>query len=228
MLTNGNLSAPISILLFLGTGMLILVIGLGLVYSVFKKRAAVRKIALVAITAVGGAYLAAVLLFSILSNERRLSRGQEKYFCEIDCHLAYSVKDVRETKTLGEAPNQISAAGVLHVVTIQTRFDKNTVGPNRGNAPLHPNPRVISLIDESGNRYFPLSEGQRVLDASGATGSPITTPLRPGESYTTTLVFDLPADAQTPTLMIQEADLVTHLLIGHENSPLHKKTKFQL
>lgn len=228
MFTNGNLNAPLSVLSFLGTGLLMLFVGLGLVYSVLKKRPALRKVAVFAIAGLAGLYLSILLLFSFRSSDRLLARGQEKYFCEIDCHLAYSVKDVRETKTLGEAPNQISGAGMLRVVTIQTRFDENTIGPNRGNAPLYPNARVVSVVDESGNRYFPLLEGERILNASGAAGTPMTNPLRPGESYTTTLVFDFPADAQTPTLLIQEADLVTHFLIGHENSPLHKKTKFQI
>lgn len=226
MFTNGNLTAPLSVLSFLGTGLLILFVGLGLVYSVLKKRAALRRFAVIAVAAIAGLYLAVLLLFSFSSSERLLARGQEKYFCEIDCHLAYSIKDVRETKTLGEAPNQIRAAGMLRVITIQTRFDESTIGPNRGDAPLYPNARVVSVVGENGNRYFPLLEGQRILDASGTTGTPMTNPLRPGEFYTTTLVFDLPADARTPTLLIQEGDLVTHFLIGHENSPLHKKTKF--
>ncbi len=57
---------------------------------------------------------------------------------------------------------------------------------------------------------------------------PLSTPLRPGEFYVTKLVFDLPADATNPQLLINEADLPTHFIIGHENSPLHKKTRFKL
>jgi hypothetical protein len=56
----------------------------------------------------------------------------------------------------------------------------------------------------------------------------MTIPLRPGESYSTTLVFDLPADISNPTLLIREGEFVTHLVIGHENSFLHKKTWFQI
>jgi hypothetical protein len=56
----------------------------------------------------------------------------------------------------------------------------------------------------------------------------MTIPLRPGESYSTTLVFDLPTEIKNPTLLIREGELVTHLVIGHENSPLHKKTRFQI
>ncbi|MDX6575782.1 MAG: hypothetical protein QOE96_1735, partial [Blastocatellia bacterium] len=62
----------------------------------------------------------------------------------------------------------------------------------------------------------------------GQGGKPLATPLRPGESYTTEIVFDLPADAKASNLLINEGEWVTHLVIGHENSPLHHQTKFQL
>jgi hypothetical protein len=228
MFTNGNLAAPISALAFLGTGLLVLLLALGLVYSALKKRPAFKRITLFALTAIAILYVGALLGFSVRSHEQLLARGQEKRFCEIDCHLAYSIKDVREAKTLGEMPRQISAEGMLRIVTIQTRFDENSIGPNRGNSLLYPNPRVVSVVDEHGNRYFPLAEGQQLLEATHSGGTPMTSPLRPGEAYTTTLVFDLPAKAQSPTLLIQEGDLLTHLLIGHENSPLHKKTRFQI
>jgi len=52
--------------------------------------------------------------------------------------------------------------------------------------------------------------------------------LRPGESYASSVVFDLPAEAKNPVLLINEGEWITHLVIGHENSPLHKQTKFQL
>jgi len=44
----------------------------------------------------------------------------------------------------------------------------------------------------------------------------------------TELVFDLPAHALSPILLINESDLPTRFIIGHENSPLHKKTEFKL
>ncbi|HWN08109.1 MAG TPA: hypothetical protein VNO50_02330 [Pyrinomonadaceae bacterium] len=156
MFTNGNLAAPLSALSFLGAGLLILMVGLAVVYSALKQKVALRRAALAAIAVVGGGYLAVMLLFSLGSSERLLARGQEKYFCEIDCHLAYSVKDLRETKTLGNVPNEIRAAGTFRIVTIQTRFDPETIGPQRGSAPLTPNARIVSVHDENGKVYFPL------------------------------------------------------------------------
>lgn len=228
MYTNVNLAAPVGALAFLGTGFLLFVVGLALIYSAIRKKLWLTKFALLTIALVAGLYLVILLIFSFTSREKVLARGEEKHFCEIDCHLAYSVTDVRETKTLGDAPNQMTAAGMFRVVTIKTRFDENTISARRGNGLLYPNSRVVTVGDENENQYFPSAEAQRVLENSQAAGTAMTIPLRPGESYSTTLVFDLPADIKSPTLLIREGESLTHFVIGHENSPFHKQTGFQI
>lgn len=228
MYTNVNLAAPVGALAFLGTGFLLFVVGLAFIYSVVRKKFWLTKLSLISIGLVAGLYLVILLIFSFASSEKVLARGEEKHFCEIDCHLAYSVTDVRETSTLGDAPNQATAAGVFRVVTIKTRFDENTISSTRGNGLLYPNSRVVTVSDEHGNQYSPSAEAQSVLEKSQAAGTPMTIPLRPGETYSTTLVFDLPASIKSPTLLIREGESVTHFVIGHENSPLHKKTRFQI
>jgi hypothetical protein len=228
MYTNVNLAAPVGVLLFLGTGFLLFVVGLALIYSFITKKFSLTRFALIGIALIVGLYLGAMLIFSFRSSDQVLARGQEKHFCEIDCHLAYSITDVRETKTVGDAANQIMAAGTFRVVTIKTRFDETTISPTRGNGQLHPNSRVLAVIDEAGKKYFPSTVGQIAVESSQAAGTPIVTPLRPGETYTTTFVFDLPADIRNPTLLIREGEAVTSFIIGHENSLLHKKTRFQI
>jgi hypothetical protein len=228
MYTNVNLAAPVGALAFLGAGLLLFVASLALLYSILRNRFWLTKFAALTIAAILVLYLAVLLIFSFASSEKVLARGEEKHFCEIDCHLAYSVADVRETKSLGEGSDQLTSAGVFRVVTIKTRFDETTIGAHRGNSPLYPNSRVITISDEPGNEYFPSTAAQAALDKSHASGTAMTIPLRPGETYSTVVVFDLPADIKNPTLIIREGEFVTHLVIGHENSPLHKKTKFQI
>ena len=169
-------------------------------------------------------YVGAMLAFSLAGREKVLARGEEKNFCEIDCHLAYSIANVRQTKTLGTSPNQFTAQGLYTVVTLKTRFDETTIASSRGNGLLYPNGRVLTLTDDRGNQHAPAN----ALDASQTSGTPLTAPLRPGESYTTEVVFDLPADVKSATLLINEGDFATHFIIGHENSFLHGKTRFQL
>jgi hypothetical protein len=228
MYTNVNLAAPVGVLLLLGTGFVLFVGGLVLVYSVLKKKFRLTKLALISIALVAGLYLVCLLIFSFASSEKVLARGEEKHFCEIDCHLAYSVTDVRETQILRAPPDQLIPVGTFRVITIKTRFDENTISRNRGDGLLYPNSRVVTVSDENGNQYFPSAEAQGLLEKLQATGTAMTIPLRPGESYSTTLIFDLPTDIKNPTLLIREGEWVTHLVIGHENSPLHKKTRFQI
>jgi hypothetical protein len=225
--TNVNLSAATGALSFLGAGFLFFVAGVALVYSVVKRKFVLTRVAVLAMAAIAALYLAVLLVFSFSSSDRVLARGEEKYFCEIDCHLAYSVTDVRETKTLGDGANAVTAGGMFRVITIKTRFDENTITPTRGNAPLRPNSRVLTMRTDDGRNYSPSPAGQAALPSQLA-GTPITNPLRPGETYTTAVVFDLPADVKNPTLLIQEGHFLTRLIIGHENSLFHKRTRFLL
>ena len=59
-----------------------------------------------------------------------------------------------------------------------------------------------------------------------ANSTPPTELLRPGESYATDFVFDVPRDARGLPLLITEDGPETRPLIGHENSLLHKKIYF--
>ncbi|HSP62859.1 MAG TPA: hypothetical protein VLQ90_07760 [Pyrinomonadaceae bacterium] len=228
MYTNVNLAAPIGVLAFLGTGLLFLVAALALVGSLVARKFRFAKFVLIAMLVIAGIYLGAMLAFSLAGREKVLARGEEKHFCEIDCHLAYSITNVRQIRTLGTAPNLSTAQGVYTIVTIKTRFDETTIAPWRGNGLLYPNNRVLTLVDEFGSMHTPSDAAQRALEAMQTSGTPLTAPLRPGESYTTEIAFDLPGNVKTATLLINEGDFVTHFIIGHENGFLHGKTRFQL
>lgn len=228
MNTNVNFPAALGVLFFLGTCFVLAMAGLIALYGLIVRKFGRTFISLIAIFVVLGLYLGLMLVFSLAGSEKVLARGEEKHFCEIDCHLAYSVADVTKTKTLGVPPNQATAEGIYYVVTVKTRFDEDTISPKRGNGLLWPNGRVITIFDEQGRRYSLSEEGQRVLEISQGSGTPLTTPLRPGESYITELVFDLPLNVKNPTLLVNEELLPTRFIIGHENSFLHKQTKFEL
>ena len=228
MNTNVNLAAPVGVLGFLGACFVLLVLGLVAMHALVVRRYGRARLALAALVCLLAVYFCLTLAFSLASGGRVLARGEEKYFCEVDCHLAYSVTDVTRAKTLGEGPGAAAASGEFYVVTVRTRFDETTTSLQRGDGLLYPNPRGLTVRDAQG-RAYPLSEeGERALARFGGTGTPLDTPLRPGEAYTTRLVFDLPADASDPVLLINESDLPTRFIIGHENSLLHKKTEFKL
>lgn len=224
MHSNVNLEAVVGALALLGTCLLLAALGLVFVHGLLKRR---RRRALVALSAglvVAGLYGVLLLGFSLAVCEKLLEAGAEKYFCEVECRLAYSVVGVRRAKRLGGA----EAAGEFYVVTLRTRFDERTVEQRRGGWPLVPNPRRVEVSDEAGRTYGVSYAGQAALAAAGGGGRTLDTPLAPGESYTTELVFDLPEGARGFALLVGEDDALKRFVIGHENSPLHGKTRFRL
>jgi hypothetical protein len=226
--TNVNFPASLGAVGFLGACFVLVVLGLVAMHALVVRRYGRARVSLTLLACVTALYFGVVLVFSFASGEMVLARGAEKHFCELDCHLAYSVVGVRRAKTLGEGSSQVSASGEFLVVTLKTRFDETTISTRRGDGELYPNPRRVTVYDADGHSYAPSEDGARALAATDASGTPLETPLRPGESYTTELVFDLPNAARDPRMLVNESDLPTRFIIGHENSPLHKKTEFKL
>ena len=221
--------APFVVLAFLGAVLAGMLASAVLVYGAVRRQPAVRRWAAVALVAIPLGYAALVFGASLTSREVILPHGGKKYFCEIDCHLAYSVERVTREKTIGTPPRDARATGEFHVISLKTWFDESTISTMRPKeAPLYPNPRQVYIVDSSGRRYNPSEAGQRALEETGVKSTPLSRPLIPGESYVTALVFDLPSDIREPRLYVGDADPVSSILIGHEESPLHRKIWFRI
>jgi hypothetical protein len=209
--SNMNFPAPLAVLGFLAaSGGLFLALASALIFW-FARKPKFARIAAAAVAAGAIVYFALLFGFSTASDLTTLSRGQEKYFCEIDCHLAYSVVDVK---------TQPGPASTRYVVTLRTRFDETTTSPSRPkDAPLTPSPRMVRLLDATGHEYAPIA----------TDGVPLLTPLKPADSYTTELEFNIPKNAAGLSLLVTTApQWPDHVVIGDENSWGHKKTYFAL
>lgn len=209
--SNLNFPAPLAVVGFLaGCGGAVVAVASGGIFWLARKPKFARASGMV--LGVGAVvYFGLLLGFSEASRDTALSPGQEKYFCEIDCHLAYAVMNVKRQPG-GELQD--------YVVTLRTRFDEKTISPRRPkDAPLVPSPRGVRVIDRAGRGYEPVS----------SAGASLMTPLRPGESYETKLEFQIPKDASGLRLLINTVPAwPDRLVIGDENSWLHKKTYFAL
>ncbi len=174
-----------------------------------------------------GCYLLLLVGFSLASHDRTLAPGQEKYFCEMDCHLAYSVVGAEYLPTVGAAPSVAPRQGIFLRVTVRTRFDEATISPQRPrDAPLVRMPRTLLLVDEEGRRYPVSAEGERVLERLGQAGTPMWHALVPGQSYTTEFLFDVPGRIRSPRLLVTSPavpEWMGRLMIGGEDSFLHAK-----
>ena len=223
MYTNGNLDAHLAALCFLGTVALTVALAIATAVLFFRRRAWARYTLLATVVLLAG-YAAALGLFSWTSYDRTVKRGDEKFFCGLDCHIAYSVQNVERVKTIGDATTQDEFV----VVTLRGHFDERTIAPWRGNAPLTPDPPSLELVDSSGRSFRVSAVGQRAWEQANAYSHSLSDPLRPGESFETTWVFEVPADARSLRLFAGWHGFPEYLLIGDEASPGHRKTYFAL
>ena len=206
MVTDGL--NPLTVLLFLGAVLTAVALAATYAFARITKRERLAQISSRALLGGVGLYLVFILTGSLVSRGRVLAPGEEKHICEIDCHLAYSVAAAKA--------ESVGGGVVRHLVTVKVRFDEATISARRSRtAPLSPNKRYVALIDDAGHEYPGSSAG-------------LMRPLIPGESYTTDIEFDVPQKATGLRLVLQNADLETSLIIGHENSLLHSRTTFQL
>ncbi len=224
MYFNTNFEPHLSALLFLGTAGLLLVLTVASVGLSFSRRQWLRySLGAILLLLIG--YGSLLLGFSVFSHERTLARGQEKYFCELDCHLAYSVQQVERVKQIGDTV----ASGEFYVVTIRVRFDETTTAPWRPrDVPLTPDPLNFMLVDAHGDAVPPSASGQKAWDALHGGSPYLFSPLRPGESAEAAFIFDAPPAMRSPRLLAFIAGFPSQVLIGDENSLLHKKTYFSM
>lgn len=206
MITDGL--NPLTVLLFVGAALA--GVTLVVLYAIARatKRESLSRITLRLLLGGAGAYVLIFLVASLTSRSRVLAVGEEKHICEVDCHLAYAVAAAKSEPL----PN----GQVRHTVTVRVRFDEETISARRPHdATLQPNSRYVALVDVDGHKYPGSTDG-------------LKRKLIPGESYTTDIVFDVPADAKDLRLVLRNDDFETAFIIGHENSLLHGKTTFAL
>ncbi len=206
MITDGL--NPLAVLLFVGAVLAGATLIIIYIVARVTKRESFARITLRLLLGGIGVYVVLFLLASITSHSRVLAVGEEKHICEIDCHLAYAVAATKSEPL----PNE----QVRHTVTIKVRFDEKTISSRRPrDATLTPNSRYVALVDDAGHQYPGSTDGLKRT-------------LIPGESYTTDIVFDVPADAKDLRLVLRNNDPESTFIIGHENSLFHGRTTFRL
>src|SRR5579863_6848358 len=202
--SNMNFPAPVAALGFMaafaGTALSVC----ALAAALFVRKAQIAMLTLIVVACAATVYFGLLFGFSLGSRDNLLAKGEEKYFCEMDCHLAYSILDVK---------TEPAPASMRYLVTLRTRFDETTTSSHRPkDAPLTPGPRTLQLLDAQGTQY--------PLDSTAGTS--LSASLIPGQSYTTQLAFQVPSDAKGLRLLIRSTpQWPDHVIIGDENSWLH-------
>ncbi len=223
MYTNGNFESHLAALCFLGTLGLTALLAVATVVLFLTRRNWARYTLLAIVVLLAG-YGLLLGFFSWASYDRTVARGDEKFYCGMDCHIAYSVQKVERVKAIGDA----TAKGEFYVVTVRSHFDERTIAPWRGDSPLNPDPPSLTLLDAGGRSYPVSPAGQKAWEGAHPGSHSLNDPLRPGESYETTWVFEVPPDAQPVRMFAGWHGFPSYVLIGDEASPRHGKTYFAL
>ena len=158
-------------------------------------------------------YFAMLIGFSYTSEEKELTLGEPKEFCGfyLDCHMHTAVTDVRKARTIGNK----TANGEFYIVKVKVFSNAKKATLGFGGLKLH-------VIDGDGRRY-PHSPEVEPADEW------FTRPVPAGGSFEREVVFDLPAAVKNPRLdMHDDQSLMEKLLIGDEDSLLHKRAYFKL
>jgi hypothetical protein len=220
--------APIVVLAFLGSAFLLILSLFVCLVAALRKARRVAIASLRVGVAIVLAYVPILFTCAFLSRDATIVPGAWKYFCEIDCHIAYSIGEVQSISAdAGEL--QINGPGEKFVIVqLRTWFDPSTISAHRGDGPLMPSERKVRLIDSRGREFVESTQAVRVLQAKGLHSTPLRTPLRPGESYVSYLVFETPAGTADYRLLVASAEELDAAIWGHEISPFHGKAYFSI
>lgn len=205
----------LGILMVLGTVALVMLASAILVHARITKRPLPWRPLLLATGGWALVYTTMLLASSLTSDERVLDVAQDKKFCGfyLDCHMQVAVTGVDTVREIGLR----RANGVFYVVTLRVSSDAvrarlNLIAPR------------LVLRDAGGRSY------DQVPDPHGAAA--LAREIGPEESFNSTVLFDVPEDAVNLRLHVSMGvwvdRLIEAVLIGDEDSILHKRTSFRI
>jgi len=162
-------------------------------------------------------YAVVLLSVSLLSPQHIFAIHQDRRFDD----WCLSVERVVQQPSVGASPTIITARGEFYLVTVRISSRAKVITQRALDIQVY-------LLDASSQRYDPSPTGQQALDATGQGGQPLFSELVPGGSFTRTIVFDLPKGSSHLALVVSHGLFPDLLVIGGEQSFLHKPTLIEL
>ena len=185
-------------------------VGIALLIGLITFRRGRRSAALRAIAAAGvlvTLYGLGIAVPALLAKTRILPPSEELSFCGFDCHLhVAAIAAHAEPPVSPEADTRV-------VVGVQVRSDAVRV-------PERPSLLRFRLIDRHGREYAP----EPAADGT----DPFAQGLAAGESYSRTLSFVLPVDAESRGLRVTWRAWPDYWVLGPANTFLRRKTLLAL
>ena len=185
----------------------------GLLVAIILRR---RKLALrltIGLVIYASVYALLLVGVSLFSPQRVLAMHTVRCFDE----WCMAVEQVEQRPAIGV----VQAQGSFYLVTLQVSSQAKRIRQRELDT-------AVFLLDERGVRYDPSPSGQQALEAAGQAGQPLNSWLDAGASFTHTAVFDLPPDVTQPGLVISHSVFPGSIIIGEDQSILHKPTIMRL
>ena len=184
----------------------------------FTRRQWIRaKRVLLALGSFLALYTAILLSVSLLSPQHVFTMHQDRCFDD----WCLSVERVVQQPTIGTSPAVVAAHGAFYIVTLRISSHARAITQRALDVQIY-------LLNARNQHYDPSPIGQQALNASGQGGKPLDSELTPGDSFTHNVVFDLPKSSSHLALVITHGLFPDVLVIGSEQSFLHKPTIIQL
>jgi len=203
-------------LLFLGTVLLIGASFLVLFYGAVRRSSFFARLGAGAALTIAAGYFILLSGVSFASSEEVLRPALE-IFCEIDCHLAYSLIGARNRRRAG--PGDATGLRTRLICSCSSKdlvWRAHHLRPSR-QWPLAPNGRKV-ILSMHGRSFAPSPEGQAAFARLIGFSTPLTTLLRPGEVLHDGFRLRCPRDlAGSGSQSLRRPR--SRLVIGHENSP---------
>lgn len=196
-------------LLLLGSVFVLLLGLLALLLALITRRWALLRRLLLGLAIYVGLYASLLVGTALLSPQQVLAMHQLRCFDD----WCASVEQVEIQPAIGT----LQAQGSFYLVTIQVTSQARRISQRALDA-------AVYLLDDRGQRYDPDPQGQQALVASGRAGQPLNSMVEAGGSFTYTAAFDLPAGATRPGLVISHGAFPGRIIIGDDQSFLHKPT----
>ena len=203
----------ILILAVLGCVLALVSLGYFLVRQKFRR----AKRVLLGLTSFLVVYATVLVSVALLSPQQVLALHQDRCFDD----WCLSVEQVVQQPTIGSISMLVHAHGVFDLVMVRVSSRASRVSQRALDAQVY-------VLDSQDHRYDPDPAGQQVLDASGQGGQPLDSELAPDGSFTRTVVFDVPKGASSLDLVVTHGLFPDVLVIGSDQSFLHKPTVIQL
>jgi hypothetical protein len=200
----GNL---VSFILFLA----IVIVTAILLYRLLRGRR-VRKLVVVEVVCLG-VYAVTLVSFSIGSGTRDLALGTDK--CFDDWCAAVS-----GARLLSSGSSPVGIKRLAIELRVSNRARRAAFRPSQ--------PRVLLALD-SGSVVQPSSADQLDFEKQAGPQQDLAKRLLSGESFVTTLVFEVPdSTRQASVILLEGPAIITRFLIGDENSFFHRKMVYPL